>query len=112
MVIADYMSEYNMAVAAARRVDQTPSAVSSTVGGGGGGEEAGLINKSTGPAYEVSFLEALAPALDDMQKHGVKLAVNAGVTDTKALYDAVAAMVQKRGLNLKVGQQHHTTCLE
>lgn len=111
MVIADYMSEYNMAVAAARRVDQTPSAVSSTVGGGGG-EEAGLINKSTGPAYEVSFLEALAPALDDMQKHGVKLAVNAGVTDTKALYDAVAAMVQKRGLNLKVGQQHHTTCLE
>ncbi|EER26942.1 hypothetical protein D8B26_002558 [Coccidioides posadasii str. Silveira] len=92
VIISDYMSEYNMAVAAARRVDQ--KAVSSA--------EAGLINVSGGPAYEPSFLEALEPALEDLARYKIKIAVNAGVTDTKALYDVVAEMVREKGLDLKV----------
>ncbi|KAI1987594.1 hypothetical protein LOZ53_004286 [Ophidiomyces ophidiicola] len=92
VIISDYMSEYNMAVAAARKVDQTsPSAA-----------EAGLINVSGGPAYERSFLEALEPALEDIAKHKIKVAVNAGVTDPKALYDVVINMVKERGVDLKV----------
>ncbi|KAK2786376.1 hypothetical protein FQN52_007833 [Onygenales sp. PD_12] len=77
VIIADYMSEYNMALAAAKRVDSVP-------------------------AYELSFLESLEPALDDLARYGIKVAVNAGVADTKALYDVVTDMVAGRGLDLKV----------
>lgn len=76
------MSEFNMATAAGRRVDQQ-------TGG-------------TAPAYELSFLEALEPALNDLAKYGIKVAVNAGVTDTEGLYKVVTQMVQAKKLNLKV----------
>lgn len=84
VIIADFMSEFNMATAAGRRVDQASS------------------HATAPPAYDLSFLEALEPALDDLAKHGIKLAVNAGVTDTKGLYDVVMRMVQAKGLDLKV----------
>ncbi|KAJ5800527.1 uncharacterized protein N7518_002595 [Penicillium psychrosexuale] len=84
VIIADFMSEFNMATAAGRRVDQMTSRV------------------PTAPAYEPSFLEALEPALDDLAKYGIKLAVNAGVTDTKGLYEVVLRMVEAKNLDLKV----------
>jgi pyruvate/oxaloacetate carboxyltransferase len=83
VIIADFMSEFNMATAAGRRVDQETT-------------------RDAAPAYDVSFLEALDPALEDLAKHGIKVAVNAGVTDTKGLYEVVMQMVQKKGLDLKV----------
>lgn len=70
-----------MATVAGRRVDQDENAM---------------------PAYDLSFLEALEPALGDLAKHGIKLAVNAGVCDTKGLYEVVSKMVQAKGLDLKV----------
>lgn len=76
-----------MATAAGRRVDQTTSRV------------------PTAPAYEPSFLEALEPALDDLAKYGIKLAVNAGVTDTKGLYEVVLRMVEAKNLDLKVSRR-------
>lgn len=87
MIIADFMSEFNMATAAGRRVDQ------GSVADGAAGAP---------PAYDLSFLEALEPALEDLAKYGIKLAVNAGVTDTKGLYKVVMNMVQAKGLDLKV----------
>lgn len=85
VIIADFMSEFNMATAAGRRVDQ-----------------ASASDTPAPPAYDLSFLEALEPALDDLAKHGIKLAVNAGVTDTKGLYEVVMRMIQAKGLDLKV----------
>lgn len=84
MIIADFMSEFNMATAAGRRVDQANA------------------DEAAAPAYDLSFLEALNPALEDLAKYGIKLAVNAGVADTKGLYDVVMKMVQAKGLDLKV----------
>jgi hypothetical protein len=84
VIIADFMSEFNMATAAGRRVDQADAAAGAS------------------PAYDLSFLEALEPALGDLAKYGIKLAVNAGVTDTKGLYEVVMKMVQAKGLDLKV----------
>ena len=72
-----------MATAAGRRVDQKTS-------------------DATAPAYDLSFLEALEPALEDLAKYGIKLAVNAGVTDTEGLYKVVTRMVQAKKLDLKV----------
>ncbi|EEP79874.1 conserved hypothetical protein [Uncinocarpus reesii 1704] len=92
VIISDYMSEYNMAVAAARRVDQANTTPTET----------SAINGPAAPAYEPSFLEALEPALEDLARYKIKIAVNAGVTDTKSLYDVVVEMVRKAGLDLKV----------
>ncbi|OJI96628.1 hypothetical protein ASPVEDRAFT_48778 [Aspergillus versicolor CBS 583.65] len=91
VIIADFMSEANMVVAAGRRVDQAqtqgkPSTNSTDIP----------------PGYELSFLLALQPALEDLAKHRIKLAVNAGNTDTQGLYDAVTQMIRARGLDLKV----------
>ena len=55
-----------------------------------------------GDAYEPSFIEALEPALVDIAKHGVKVAVNAGASDTALLHKVVADMVKAKNLNLKV----------
>ncbi|KGQ01326.1 hypothetical protein PAAG_12007 [Paracoccidioides lutzii Pb01] len=82
VIISDYMSEYNMATAAGKRVDS-------------GGD-------SKIPAYDPSFLGALEPALEDLARYGIKVAVNAGVADTPALYEVVEGMVRKKGLALKV----------
>lgn len=66
-------------------------------------EQATASNSRALPAsYDLSFLEALEPALEDLARYGVKLAVNAGVADTKGLYDVVMQMVQAKGLDLKV----------
>lgn len=72
-----------MSTAAARRVAKSGTAQS-------------------GPAYDLSFLLALEPALEDLARHGIKLAVNAGVADTESLCKVVMRMVQSKGLDLKV----------
>lgn len=79
-----------MVVAAGRRVEQTNPGAS------------GLLAHAELPGYEPSFLEALDPALEDLAKYGIKVAVNAGVADTQALYDVVQEMVDEKGLKLKV----------
>ncbi|KAF7717767.1 Uncharacterized protein PECH_007363 [Penicillium ucsense] len=86
VITADFMSEFNMATAAGRRVDGQTSATSARIA----------------PAYEVSFLQALEPALDNLAKYGIKLVVNAGVTDTKGLHNVVLKMVEARRLDLKI----------
>ena len=87
------MSEANMVAAAGRKVD---SAMSKSLDG----------NPLTGigPALEATFLEALEPTLDDLIKYRIKLAVNAGASDTEGLYRVVVEMIEEKGLasNLKV----------
>lgn len=53
-------------------------------------------------AYEPTFLEALEPALPDIAKHRIKVAVNAGASDTEKLYQAVTKLVAAKGLDLCV----------
>lgn len=53
-------------------------------------------------AYEPTFLEALEPALPHIAKHGIKVAVNAGASDTKKLHEVVVNMVAAKGLSLSV----------
>lgn len=55
-----------------------------------------------GNAYEPTFLEALEPALHDIARHGIKVAVNAGASDTEKLAAVVSKLVQNKGLSLQV----------
>ncbi|KAF5860205.1 hypothetical protein ETB97_001848 [Aspergillus alliaceus] len=94
VIIADFMSEANMVTGAARRIDQDHAQESA---------RSQSSSKSTSaPGYELSFLLALQPALEDLARYGIKVAVNAGNTDTEGLYKAVTEMVKAKGLNLKV----------
>jgi hypothetical protein len=52
--------------------------------------------------YEPTFLEALSPALLNIHKHGIKVAVNAGASDTKGLVKAVEKMIREQGLEGRV----------
>jgi hypothetical protein len=52
--------------------------------------------------YEPTFLEALSPALLNIHKHGIKVAVNAGASDTKGLSKAVEKMIREQALDGKV----------
>jgi hypothetical protein len=53
-------------------------------------------------AYELTFLEALAPALPHIAKYRIKVAVNAGASDTKKLHEVVTKMVTAQNLELSV----------
>jgi hypothetical protein len=79
VIIGDWMSEYNMTTRAANK-------------SASGGEA----------QYEPTFLEALEPAIEDIAKHGIKVAVNAGASDTKLLHRVVTELVGEKGLGLKV----------
>ncbi|EEQ30140.1 hypothetical protein McanMca71_000459 [Microsporum canis] len=94
VVVQDFMSEYNMTAAAARRVDRSLS--------GDGNASDRSANRPTRPGYEPTFLEALEPALLDIARHNIKVVANAGVADTEALYRAVIAMMERKRVHLKV----------
>lgn len=53
-------------------------------------------------AYEISFITSIEPVLSDIAKHGIKVATNAGSADTEGLYKALKAVLQQKGLSLKV----------
>jgi hypothetical protein len=53
-------------------------------------------------AYEPTFLEALEPALPYIAKYRIKVAVNAGASDTQKLHAVVEGMVKAKGLKLSV----------
>lgn len=53
-------------------------------------------------AYEPTFLEAIAPALPHIARHGIKVAVNAGASDTQRLHGVVTQLVASQGLGLSV----------
>lgn len=75
----DWMSEWNMCAR-------------------GAGKAMGLEEFS----YEETFVDAIAPALEGLEKNGIKVAVNAGATDTQKLYERIVGMVEEKGLKLKV----------
>ena len=79
-IVGDWMSEYNMTTRGG-----------SKVGSNGSSEE-----------FETSFLEAFLPALPHLASRKIKVAVNAGASDTKKLYDIVVKEIDSRGLNINV----------
>lgn len=63
--------------------------------------------------YEPTFLEALAPALVDISKYGIRVAVNAGGNDCRAMVEEVRKMIKQRGLEgrLKIAWIEGDDCL-
>ena len=80
-IVGDWMSEYNMTSRGGAKVNSEP--------------------KSTGE-YEECFLESIIPALPDLAKRGIKVAVNAGGSDTRKLHETLTRTVKDLGLDLKI----------
>jgi hypothetical protein len=78
VIIGDWMSEANMTSRAASKTD------------------------ASGEAFEPTFLEALIPALPYIAKYNIRVAVNAGASDTEKLFVQVEKLVEERKLGLKV----------
>jgi hypothetical protein len=66
----------------------------------GGGKAKGSATSSS--EFETSFMEAIEPALNDIAERKIRVAVNAGASDTKKLHDALNGVVRAKGLDLKV----------
>lgn len=97
VIMGDWMSEANMTSRAASKT------ASQAVTGGFDIPSNSSKRPSDGTAaYEPTFLEALEPALVNIAKHGIKLAANAGASDTELLHNVVKKMVKDKGLDLKV----------
>ena len=52
--------------------------------------------------FDPSFMGSFTPALPYLQEKGIKVAVNAGASDTEMLAKLVAETVREKGLDLKV----------
>jgi hypothetical protein len=52
--------------------------------------------------FAENFMDCFEPAIDDLAKRGIKLAVNAGASDTEVLAKLVQQKVKERGYDLKV----------
>ncbi|KAJ6493830.1 DUF1446 domain protein [Mycena vulgaris] len=79
VLIGDFMSEGNMTTLAARKAEGTE-----------------------GGAFEAVFVEAVTPALANIAKYGIKVAVNAGGSDTQLLHQVITDLVKAHNLTLKV----------
>lgn len=81
-ITGDYMSEYNM----------TTRGGAKTTGG----------SETTKTEYEDCFLESILPALSHLSERRIKVAVNAGASDTRRLCETLQAEIDSRGLDLRV----------
>ncbi len=78
-IVGDYMSEYNMTMRGSSKA-----------------------NNPLESAYEPTFLESIKPALRHLARRKIKVAVNAGGSDTRRLYEDLTAIIHSQGLDLKV----------
>ncbi|KAL4894248.1 hypothetical protein BDV59DRAFT_192591 [Aspergillus ambiguus] len=87
VIMGDWMSEMTMQWHGAAKHDLIKAGKSDE-------ERAGL--------FDPSFMGTLIPALPYLQQRKVKLAVNAGASDTKMLAELVEKKIKEQGLSLKV----------
>src|SRR5690242_15851964 len=71
-IVGDWLSEYNMTTRGGSKVN----------------------NKDLSEEFETSFLESIEPALEALASRRVKVAVNAGASDTKKLHDALTELLK------------------
>src|SRR5258706_15070869 len=87
VIIGDWMSECTMSWHGAAKHDILAK---------------GDTNENRPGLYDPSFMANLEPALPYLQKKSIKLAVNAGASDTEMLAKVVKKAVEDAGLSLKV----------
>ncbi|KAK9794125.1 putative DUF1446-domain-containing protein [Seiridium cardinale] len=91
VITGDWMSECNMTLRGSDkrdRIAQNNMSSGSTV---------------VAKGYEPYFLEEMDPAIPWLAKKGVKVAMNADVSDVRGLAEALKELIKKHGVDLKIG---------
>ncbi|KAH8680030.1 hypothetical protein BGZ60DRAFT_445451 [Tricladium varicosporioides] len=90
VIIGDWLSECTMTLHGAQKVDNESLRA-----------QGKLMEEPMG-LFDPTFLDNLGPALPDISRKGIKVAVNAGACDTALLAQQVTDEVKRQGMNLKV----------
>lgn len=90
VIVGDWLSECTMTLHGAQKIDNQQLRA-----------EGKLMEEPVG-LFDPTFLDNLSPALPDIARKGIKVAVNAGASDTQLLARLVEDEVKKHGLSLKV----------
>lgn len=96
-IVGDWMSENVMTVWGAGKIkaEEEAAAASKT-------EPRTLEERTKNAQYAGTFLHCFEPAIPHLVKNGIKLAVNAGGSDTELLAQVCKKMVDDAGYNLKI----------
>jgi hypothetical protein len=89
-IVGDWLSECTMTLHGAQKVENEKL------------KAEGRLPDNVEGLYDPSFMENLEPALPYLKSKNIKLAVNAGASDTELLARVVLAEVKKQRLDLKV----------
>lgn len=90
-IIGDWLSECTMTLHGAQKQENERL------------RKAGKLAQEPVGLFDPTFMENLSPALPYLRSKNIKVAVNAGASDTELLAGVVEAEVGKQGLDLKVG---------
>lgn len=90
-IIGDWLSECTMTLHGAQKQENERQ------------RKAGTLKEEPMGLYDPTFMDNLSPALPYLRSKNIKVAVNAGASDTELLASVVEQEVKKQGLDLKVG---------
>lgn len=90
-IIGDWLSECTMTLHGAQKVENDTL------------RKQGKLSDDTPGLFDPTFLENLSPALPYVKSKNIKVAVNAGASDTEMLARIVEEEIKRQGLDLKVG---------
>jgi len=87
VIVGDWMSEMTMSWHGVAKKEQV---------------EKGINDSERNGLFDPSFMATFSPALPYLQERNIKVAVNAGASDTEMLANRVAATIKEKNLQLKV----------
>jgi hypothetical protein len=90
-IIGDWLSECTMTLHGAQKVENETL------------RKAGKLNEEPQGLFDPTFMDNLVPALPYLKSKNIKVAVNAGASDTEILARIVEEEVKRQGIDLKVG---------
>jgi hypothetical protein len=96
VIVGDWLSELTMTIHGTGKVKVQEKL------GGKSLAELSWDEQLQNAMFAENFMDCFEPAIDDLARRGIKLAVNAGASDTEVLAKYVQKKVQEKGYNLKV----------
>jgi Icc-related predicted phosphoesterase len=93
VIVGDWLSEMTMTIHGTGKIRNQEKFQ---------GKELSWEEQVQNAMFAENFMDCFEPAIDDIAKKGIKIAVNAGASDTEILAKVVKKAVNDRGHNLKV----------
>lgn len=90
-IIGDWLSECTMTLHGAQKEENARM------------RKAGELKDEPMGLFDPTFMDNLSPALPYLKSKNIKVAVNAGASDTELLAKQVEEEIKRQGLDLKVG---------